>query len=232
MQTPTVIKLLLFCLLAASVHAQEECYFAPPEGWLLTDPKYLAPNVRIGFLRKGKKEFCPSLNLAVEKVNVPIEKYLAAVKKIHQSNLNDRWRDLGKIKTQAGEARLTEIDTTSPFGPVRLLQLILLKDGCAYILTAGALREEFSSFYKEFEQAFHSLNVTSDLFSAIADPARRESLQKRCDVLKAALSQKRFQKDHWQPFQKTVIDDFSDMGAHWQILLLKQIQENLDKIRT
>lgn len=214
-------------LLVTSLINAETCYFTPPEGWLLTDPKFLASNVKIGFLRKGKKEFCPSLNLAIEKVNVPIEKYLAAVKKIHQEKPGDRWRDLGKIKTRAGVARLTEMDTSSPFGPVRLLQLILLRQGYAYILTAGALKEEFSSFYKEFEQAFHSLTVTSDLLRDIPDPARRESLLKRCDALKAGLPLKEF--------QKTVVDEFSDMGAHWQILFLKQVQatqEDLDKIRS
>jgi len=36
-----------------------------------------------------------------------------------------------------------------------------------------------------------------------------------------------FQKEQWLPFQDTIISNFSDMGAFWQILLLKDTQEKM-----
>jgi len=131
-----------------------ECFFLPPKNWEIADPRSLSPRVKIAFIKNTGKGLCPSINLAVEQTQVSLSDYLKAVKAIHEQDRNNRWRALGKVRTAAGLAQLTEIDSSSEWGSVRLLQLILLKSGTAYVLTAAALKEEFSDFYKEFQSAF------------------------------------------------------------------------------
>jgi hypothetical protein len=225
--------LLLLCpLLAHASHG----YFNPPKDWLIADPALLSPRVQIGFICKTKKGFCPSLNMATEEVEVSLDEYLKAVKNIHEADHHNRWRKVGKILTRAGEAQLTEIDTKTQWGAVRLLQLILLKDHVAYVLTAAALKEDFAQFYKEFQSAFQSFTIVDDLFSAISSGKREGFTQKNKQLQEALIASKKkfedrsFQKKHWEPFQKMVIEDFADLGAHWQVLALKSVQENLTKL--
>jgi hypothetical protein len=196
-----------------------QCYFVPPENWDIADPTTLSPAVKIAFLTKSSKGFCPSINLAIEKTHVSINEYLKAVKAIHEQDRSNQWRALGKVKTQSGLAQLTEIDSPSEFGPIRLLQLILLKDGYAYVLTAAALKEEFSAHYQAFQTAFRSLTLTNDLFSNIPQLERRETLKLKQNQLNETAD--------WDPFQKTVLEDFKDMGTFWQILVLSDSHDKL-----
>jgi hypothetical protein len=162
-------RLLLLCaLLPFFTYAVENnevknsfCYFVPPKGWHAAEAEQLSSHVKVGFIGKGRSSFCPSLNLALEEVALSAEKYVEAVKKLHQADKKNVWRDLGKIQTRSGEAHLTAIDTKTEFGPVRLMQMILVKNGMAYVLTGAALKEEFSLLYKEFQGAFQSLTITN-----------------------------------------------------------------------
>ena len=105
------------------------------------------------------------------------------------------------MNTPAGSARLTEIDSHSEWGPIRLLQLITIRDGTAYILTGAALKEEFSQFSQEFKKAFHSLNIASDLLEAIPQAERRASIKK---ILEG-------ENKDWKLFQNFILHDFDDM---------------------
>ncbi len=216
-----------------------ECFFTPPSDWELADPKTFTPSVKIAFLKKSSKGFCPSINLAVEETQVTLSEYLKAVKTIHEQDRNTQWRALGKVHTAAGLAQLTEIDSTIDAGPIRILQLILLKEGHAYVVTAAALKEEFSNFYKEFQTAFRSLTLSSDLINNVPQLERRETLkEKQLQLLQCAekahakLEDPAFQEKHWLPFQQTILDQFGDMGAYWQVLILKHTQEKLLALQT
>ena len=211
-------------------------FFVPPKGWEIADPAALSPRVKIGFLKNTNKGFCPSINLAVEETDVSLADYLKAVKAIHEQNRDTRWRALGKVRTGSGLAQLTEIDTATEWGPVRMLQLISIKDGNAYVLTAAALREEFSNFYKEVQAAFRSFTLSSDLLSNIPALEQRETLKLAKDQLFAAaekmnkqnlLEDPTFRDKHWAPFQKTVLDNYEAMGPYWQILVLRNVYEKL-----
>jgi hypothetical protein len=226
---------------AAETTAPSLCFFTPPQGWEIADPKKLSSRVKIAFLTNTGKGFCPSLNLAIEKTSSSLTDYLKAVRSIHEQDRSNQWRALGKVRTEAGLAQLTEIDTNTEWGPARMLQLILLKDNHAYILTAAALREEFSNYYKEFQSAFRSMTLSSDLLSNIPQLERRELLKQKQQQLltsaktllttsnppKGLFEDPRFQKKHWLPFQKSILNNFGDMGAFWQILFLRNAQEKL-----
>ena len=213
-----------------------QCYFIPPEGWEIADPKTYTSHVQIAFLKRTNKGFFPSINLAIEETQATLSDYLKAVKAIHEQDRNNHWRALGKVQTAAGLAQLTEIDSTIEIGPIRLLQLILIKEGRAYVLTAAALKEEFSTYYKNFQTAFRSLTLSTDLLGNIPQLERRENLKNRYQQLLTAgaslenanpFEDPVFQEAQWAPFQQSVIDNFADMGAFWQVLFLKNTQEKL-----
>ncbi len=229
---------------AAELTPSSLCYFTPPQGWEIADPKTLSPRVKIAFIKNTGKGFCPSINLATEETSASLNDYLKAVKAIHEQDRNNHWRALGKVRTQAGLAQLTEIDSSSQWGPIRILQLIFMKDGSAYVLTAAALKEEFSDYYKEIQSAFRSLTLSFDLISNIPQLERREIVkQSQQQLIEAAekiltasaepvtlFADPLFQEKHWLPFQRTIIDNFNDMGAFWQVLLLRNIQEQLIEV--
>ncbi len=213
-------------------------YITPPKGWEITNPKFLAKSVQIAFIKKTNNIFCPSINLAIEKSNLSLPEYLNVIRQIHESNKRNRWRQLGKVHTLSGIGQLTEIDTTTEFGAVRMLQLILVKQGYTYVVTAAALKEEIAEHYREFQSTFRSLQVTSDLISTVPQMERRDSLKERSKQLISSWQQTlhlgatslldpAFQKEQWVPFQTALVQDFEDMGPHWQVLMLKNIQEKM-----
>lgn len=218
---------------AVETTSASQCYFVPPTDWEISDPRTLSPKVKISFLKNSGKGFCPSINLAIEETDVSLSEYLKAVKAIHEQDRKNQWRSLGKVRTVAGMAQLTEIDTTSEWGPVRILQLILIKDKHAYVLTAAALKEELSNHYKEVQSAFRSLTISHDLLENIPQQERRDMLKDKQRALYNAATPAEdtvFKEKYWAPFEKMVVDNFSDMGAYWQILVLRNAHEQLKQI--
>ncbi len=206
----------LFSFWTAVLNA-DYCYFVPPKGWEIVNPQKLTGRVQVQFLGKSSKGFYPSLNLAFEEVNLTMPEYLKAVKKIHEADRNNTWRDLGKIPTKAGVAHLTQIDSATASGTVRILQVLFLKDHTVYILTGSALKEEFAAYYKEFEKAFKSLTVTGDLVSTVPQAERQEKL-------KASLATTTI--DNLRTLEKLLHKEFADMGAHWQFLVMQSALQN------
>src|SRR3984957_10065767 len=181
---------------AVETTSESHCYFVPPPGWEIADPSTLSSKIKIAFLKNSGKGFCPSINLAIEETDVSLSEYLKAVKTIHEQDRKNQWRALGKVRTVAGMAQLTEIDSTTEWGPVRILQLILIKDKHAYVVTAAALKEEMSNYYKEVQAAFRSLTISHDLLQNIPQQERRDMLKDQHTALfAAASSEKSFFED-------------------------------------
>jgi hypothetical protein len=199
------------------------CYFIPPKGWELADQNKLSPRVKICFIGKSSNNLLPSVNLATEEVDISLKAYVDIVKRDCESDPNCLWRDLGKYNTSLGEGRLTEREVKTEWGISRQVQLIVIKDQRAYILTAGALKEEFSRHYQDFEGVLGSLTLTNDLTANIPSSEKKELLLKLIENLKTV----GFQKEAWEPFQQKIINDFTEMGPYWQILLLRDVQHQL-----
>jgi hypothetical protein len=227
--TAVDIKKLLFLALYAW-NAYGVCFFIPPKGWEVANPELLAPHVHICFLGTSSKGLAPSINLATEVVDTSLETYIQEVRKIHLSDPNSRWRDLGKYTSLLGEGRLTELETPTELGVARMVQLIMIKEGVAYILTASALKEEFSKYYRIFDQALHSLQSSSNLTESY--PSKTEQLKKLVKSLSLqGAHSEQFQKNIWEPFEKKIIKDFTEMGPYWQILFLKEVRAEILKPR-
>jgi len=135
--------------------------FSPPKGWYLADSNALPPHVRVMVVGKGSYEFPPSINLSTEEFEGTIKDYLRIVKEINHSQ-GSEWKDLGTIRTAAGEGSLSQADAITEWGPIRMMHVILPRNGVIYILTAAALRDEFPRFYKTFFESLRSLRINQD----------------------------------------------------------------------
>lgn len=141
-----------------SHEATAQASFKSPEGWRYANEKELPSNIKVMVIGKSEYEYPPSINLGTEKFDGTIKDYLKLVKSLNQS-MGKEWKDLGKIRTEAGNASLSQSDIKTEWGDVRMMHVILVKSGVAYIMTAASRKEEFPKFYKDFFASMRSLNV-------------------------------------------------------------------------
>lgn len=220
------------------------CYFIPPKGWQMALPQTTSKHVKVTFAQKRQDGLCPSINLAIENMDLTLKEYVKIVESLHKKKQKTRWRNLGSFTSKAGEGQLIELDLPTKWGETRLVQFLFVKDKKAYVVTAGALKEDFSKYYKEFEKAFHSFQLTEDLFSPLKSSSQEEikqvfskltqAWQKRVPDLESfesAFNESSFQKEAWVPFQEKILK-CEEMGAFWQILTLAFAQENLRDLIT
>jgi hypothetical protein len=218
-----LILLLFFPFLT---HTEPSAFIQPPKDWQVADPKTYAPSVEICFVHKGKTPIPLTINLAKEKIDINLKEYLKAVKALHEGDKKNRWKELGPLKTASGEAILTQIDTTTNGQPMQLFQLILYHEKTAYVITAGAAKQEIGAFYPIFLQTFKSLTITQNLLDSLSDQSQKDHLMSRIVLLQNEAHSTSFEKKAWASFQKTFLKEYAHMGTHWQILMLKEILEN------
>lgn len=223
--------------------------FSPPQGWRTADKTALPPSVKIMVVGQGNHTFPPSVNLGTEKYKGTLKEYLNMIKEINHSQGAD-WKDLGTIKTLAGNASLSQVDSKTEWGEVRMMHTIMVRDGNAYVLTCAALKDEFPTFYKDFFSAMRSLNFANDPVRSLSTKAQkeeiislREDLQKSfrqiAEKKQINLNDKKnaldlfesleFQASSWTPFKEKLKKDFSEFGDNWQIELLEYVKGDLLK---
>ena len=137
---------------------QELITFNRPKGWKTADTKELSPLIKTMLIGTGKEEFPPTITIAIEPFEGTLKDYLKIVKNINDDQKTE-WKNLGKMTTKAGVANLSQYDEKSNWGLVRTMTAILVKNGNAYILSATALKSEFSGFYKDFFEAMKSFSI-------------------------------------------------------------------------
>lgn len=135
--------------------------FTPPKGWRAADPADLPKSVKAMVVGKGACEYPPSINLGTENYKGTLKQYLKRIKEINDSR-GTAWKDLGTIRTEAGDASLSQADAKTGWGEVRMMHAILKKGDTIYILTASSLKDEFSKFYKDFFAALKSLRFSRE----------------------------------------------------------------------
>lgn len=161
-----IYKSLLLCLVStnlfiSSICADELMMFTPPKGWRMAEKSTLPSSVKLMVVGKGDYDYPPSMNLATEKFGGSLKDYLKIIKNLNATH-GAEWKDLGKINTEAGNASLSQVDLKNEWGDIRMMHVILVKSGTAYILTAASRKEEFPNFYKEFFTALKSLRTEKE----------------------------------------------------------------------
>lgn len=229
--------------------------FTPPPGWRLAEADSLPAHVRVMVVGSGPSSFPPSMNLSSEPYKGTLKQYLKTVKNLNSAQ-GYEWKDLGSIKTAAGNASLSQVDTKSQWGDIRLMHVILIKNGHAYILTASALKDEFSIFYQAFFAAMRSLRVVHDAYEMVEDLQQRTQLKAAAAKLQSQwdnlIAQKQksdpeismvqqqeslfksqqFQDEYWKPFQEMLKQKYGNLGPEWQALFLKTLEDHLLPTKT
>lgn len=214
---------LIFCCLCSYAFSDTYYFFKPPKGWKVANPDLLSESVEVGFIGKSTFKFKPSINLATEKVSLSLENYMKEVKKIYQNDRTTSYRDLGSLPTKAGQSRLLEITKKTKFGQVKMLQAILVKNNKAYVLTGAMESKGFIEMYNIFIKAFQSFTFTENLLSVIQNDEKKEKLEKTISSFQAQENKKDKQKQ-FNKLQKMITKNFNELGTHWQIAILRDIQ--------
>lgn len=235
--------------------SEEEIIFvAPPSGWMSVDTKSLPTHVQFMVVGKGPSSFPPSLNLSWEPYPGTLKQYLKIVKNMNTAQ-GYEWKDLGTIQTQSGTGSLSQVDTKTQWGDVRLMHVILVKNGNVYIVTASALKNEFSLFYKEFFTAMRSLKIIQHLYEMISNPQEQNQLKLAVQKLQAQwqalLKEKQkenaqmewttlqnnvfqseaFQNQIWLPFKKILEQKSQQLGKEGYALFLQKLEDQLFSVK-
>lgn len=223
--------------------------FTPPKGWRAAQKKDLSPHVKIFVIGpKLQNEMPPTMNLMIEPYNGTLKSYLKDVKKINDAH-GDAWKDLGALKTKAGEANLSQVEMRSKWGGEKLMHAIIVKNGYAYVLTATAAKNEFGRFYQQFYSALRSLQIYDHVHDLVTTAEKRESLENAYATIRNAFEQALqkqapvpslensskeqlfqstdFQNNYWKPFEGMLQRDYGDLGEDWQNAVLIDLQESL-----
>ncbi len=203
--------------------AKDYHFFVPPNKWKLVDPKQLSPMVEVCFFGKGKTAFHPSINIATEEIDIPGSEYVSIVVKMHRDDPNIEFRELGKIKTKSNIADLFELTTKTNFGPVKMLQAVIIKDAKAYVLTGSMHTDEFKTMSKTILKTFQSFQIVDSLINCVNDQVKKQKLEKAIEGLANSKSTK--DKD-WKKFEKIVLKDFKELGEFWQLQVMKNAYES------
>jgi hypothetical protein len=199
------------------------CYFSPPAGWQpvrLDDPSSPIELAFVGSpLHAGGMP--PNISLAFEEVDCTLKEYVQAVKETILAEAGVTWRDLGKISTPAGEARLTESSGISNWGPVKTLQLLFVKEHKAAILTATVLKEDFLALQSTLLQALKSLHCDPDVLSSIATHPYYQALTEQMNTVA--------DPKQLEQLSKTLEKQFSEKGAYWHFLVLQEAHKKISK---
>ena len=231
---------------------QSFVFFTPPPEWQVADSSKLPPCVKFMVVGKGPSFFPPSMNLSTEAYKGTLKQFLKKVRKADEEK-GFIWTDLGTIRTEAGNASLSQVDMPSEWGERRTMQVILVKNGNIYILNASALKSEFSLFYKEFFAAMRSLKIVKDPLDMISSHQERlilkNAIQKLKEEWNCLLKEKNknpsndsldslkeeffksalFQEGAWQQFNELIGQKFGIMGKEWRSLLLNSVKTELLK---
>jgi len=228
-----IIRILLLLGSLNTLLASEKIsYFKPPEKWQDADHTKLSPSVKMAYYKQINALANASINIAVEKIDdIKLSEYLKVVKKIHSDNRSNSWRNLGKFNTKAGKAQLTEITTKNKVGVMKMLQLILVHEGYAYVMTGATQKKHFPTLRNTFVQTFRTLTLTDDLIGEIGEIAKEETLKeyllktkKLCSNIDAISEEK---KKAILDFHSHVTTNYEEMGAYWQYLIIKELFDSV-----
>jgi hypothetical protein len=222
------------------------CFFDPPADWELIDPDLLPKSVKILVKAPQSNKYPPCVNLAVDHTPCGLQAYLKGIKELNEAD-GLWWRDMGMIQTQAGAASLSQVDSESSWGRIRMMHAILEHENRIYILTCAALQEEFQQYYETFFRAMKSMRINPGFFDEVEDKALRADLETRYADMQAALachckgdcddgepasasralSDPHFQKEHWTPFLEALEQLADEEQSSWKQHVRQQIERGL-----
>ncbi len=229
--------LALLTLLPALLFAgNEKCTFTLSSNWKLADPKKTPDGVTIALVYPKKGAISPSLNLTEEITSLSQEAYVDAVTNLYARDAKQQVRSVGDFLLKAGNTgHLLQIDRDEGYVALRQLQLIIVQEGKAHILTATVAKEEFLASLPEITAILRSTSLVKQV-------ALRDEIRKQIDAARENLENelykknrstyfftKEFQGKKWRPFERLIETLCADEGPYFQLLLIQEEQKKLLK---
>ncbi len=221
------MKKLFFILFAFNtfLFADNIPYFKEPQSWQIVDPKAYPKHVQIGFVKKTKTSFNPSVNLAKEEISCTKNEYLRAAQRVHTNSIT-YCQSFGTLNTNIGPADIFEITKQTKFGSLKMLQMILFHENSVYVMTGSCKKEDFLQYLSIFKDCFASFDITNDIFSLLQNKDEKAKIINNYqDFLKKLKTAKNKEKE-LKNFEKNIQKKFKNISKHFQILLLKKAIEN------
>lgn len=226
--------------------------FTPPPNWQVADSSILPETVLVMVVGKSTSAFPPSINLGAEHFSGTVKQYLKRVKELNQAQ-GFEWKDLGSIKTEAGDVSLSQVDRKNEWGEIRMMHLITKKNDTIYILTAASLKEEFPRYYNDFFSVFRSFRFNKTAHEMVTDKVQRVRIEKDEVALKTlwkavyaenkakdptltpqqlneqTFNSKKFE-EMWNRFKSMLENNYSNMGVDWRNALLGETHSVLESL--
>jgi hypothetical protein len=188
--------------------------------------------------------------LILEPTELSKEAYLSMIKKSIEESAFGSMKDLGEFPSEAGSLQLFESIVPTKWGPVKMLQGVMVKNKNAYILTATLQEGEFSSFSQDIYEAFRSFSIEKDIYEMLDSKSQRKALrllasdikekfQSAClNHLPNAISpqdplslqifeSEKFQNEVWKPLEEKLRVSFCDMNANWRSQVFFTLKKEL-----
>ena len=220
----------------SNLEASPFYYFIPPKEYHVADPSIIKGSIKMAFVSPKKKSFTPSINIALEKVSVSLEKYIFEVKKMYKKDRTINWSFLGHIKNNAGTAHVSKLTAKLPWGTAHILQAVTIVDGTAYIITGASDKKDLLDFQESFFEVAKTFTVVNSPYEKITDKVLKEDLIQRVDFLKTFIAKQNesvtftsevFQKGPWKEFDPFLTKSFKKEGLFFQMQLVKFIENEL-----
>ncbi|MBN2478855.1 MAG: hypothetical protein JXA94_01375 [Parachlamydiales bacterium] len=217
---------LLFIFFALSIFPNEKTvFFKVKNEWELANPKAYTNLIKVGFIKKEKAKFKSSINLACEKTSASLKDYTKAAKEIHEEDINVTYDILDEIQIDKTIANLCQINKKVNGINLKMLQMIFVKDGYVYVMTAACEKTKFLNNFKNFMEIFLSFQLVDNLFDLIEDKDLKNDLLKNYSdtiYLSKNISKKALEKN-LTSFEKYLDKKFQNYGKYFQYLLLEKI---------
>jgi hypothetical protein len=137
------------------------CSISVPEAWEQVNNEMAPGSVKLILRGKGDYELPPTMNVAVEPVaaTMSIDQYVECVQTLHRSNPLHRCSHLGQLPGGREKMELMQLQLDSQWGPVEMLQGLLVRDQVAYVVTVSARQEEFGKQLPTFIKTLQSFTT-------------------------------------------------------------------------
>ena len=202
--------------------------FSPPNNWKITDPSKLLTTVKAGFVGKSKSFiFKPSINLAIDDIDISFEDYILEAKKLHLEDKNNSYLEIDKIKIDDQNIHISQITTKTHIGNIYKIQAILVKNNKVYILTGATLKQDFTKINKEILNSIKTTHFVKNLEDDILDKTLKEKFITDYQNLKTIYQDKeKFNKKEFSKslklFQNFIANNLKHLGKYWQFLALEK----------
>ena len=219
------IFFLILILFSIKIFAEEKtAFFIPPKNWVILNPKIYTKYIKVIFAKNEKTICRPTIILSMQETDLSLDDYTNKAKKEHEIDPNITYKILGPLDLLNGKAILSEVCKTVNTIDYKILQLILIKDCIAYVLTAASKKEDIVDNYKIFTDSFKTFELLDDLFSKVSIKTKKNLLESKYKSLIAS-SKKLDEKQNTKnlvSFEKYLDKNYQNEGKYFTMLVVEK----------